>query len=149
MSASINMPIHPPPHNHAGVRCRHGHGYFDDEGMTPKQRSEAEKRVIEELGGLFCDCGKFFAGKYAKTNLTRHLREQNTRYLCFYCQSEFARPGNLHNHLLEKHPGLECAHCRTVPQPAPRRFKCPECPRTFHTMDDMLRHLHTKHRHDR
>ncbi|OAL37113.1 hypothetical protein AYO20_03590 [Fonsecaea nubica] len=127
-------------------RCSHGNGYYDDGEMTPKQRSEAEKRVIDEIGGLFCDCGKFFAGKYAKTNLTRHLREQGTRLRCTYCQSEFARPGNLHNHILEKHPQQVCTHCGMVP---PQRFKCPKCSRVFQTMDDLHRHLHTKHRNDR
>ncbi|OAP62893.1 hypothetical protein AYL99_02120 [Fonsecaea erecta] len=147
------MPINQPPHTHAGVKCSqsHGHGYYDDGEMTPKQRSEAEKRVIDEIGGLFCDCGKFFAGKYAKTNLTRHLREQGTRIRCAYCPSEFARPGNLHNHMLEKHPGLVCAHCDTVPLPkqSPQPYKCPKCDRTFQYIDDLYRHLDTRHRNER
>ncbi|KIY03970.1 uncharacterized protein Z520_00662 [Fonsecaea multimorphosa CBS 102226] len=148
------MPIHPPPHNHGEVRCTAGHDSYDD-GMTPKQLTEVKRQAVEENGGLFCPtCGKKFSGKYeyANSNYQRHLREQSTRVECSYCPSTFARPGNLHKHLLEKHPQQVCMHCGTVPTPKqtpPQRFQCPLCPRTCRNTDDLNAHLNAKHRNQR
>ncbi|KIY01604.1 uncharacterized protein Z520_03156 [Fonsecaea multimorphosa CBS 102226] len=99
----------------------HGHESNSHGRTTPQQLSESQKRLIEEFGGLFCDCGQFFPGKMAMANITRHVREASVRFrnACIYCNSKFAGHENLHNHLLVLHPQQVCVSCGRVPERRP------------------------------